>query len=68
MPQLRRLVNGFSLQRLGFNPRLVHVRFVMEKVAAQQVFLGALWYSPANYDSTNAPGPSTLRGWYNRPI
>ena len=32
VPWLRRLVAYQSLQRFGFDPRLLHVRFVVEKV------------------------------------
>jgi hypothetical protein len=38
MPQLRRLVAGFPHRRPGFEPRSVHVRFVVDKVALEQVF------------------------------
>jgi hypothetical protein len=47
MPWLRRLVAGLSLQR----PRLVHVGFVVDKVALGQIFLQVLWFSPHQYHS-----------------
>ena len=37
VPWLRRLVAGLSLWRPGFDPRTVHVGFVVEKVALGQV-------------------------------
>jgi len=33
-----RLVPGFSPRRPGFDPRSVHIRFVVDKVAVGQVF------------------------------
>jgi hypothetical protein len=41
-------VTGFSLWRPKFNPRVVHVGFVVNKVALQQDF-------SASFYSTNAP-------------
>jgi hypothetical protein len=38
MPQLRRLVVSFSPRCCGFNPRYVHVGFVVDKVTLGQVF------------------------------
>jgi hypothetical protein len=39
----------------GFNPRVVHVGFVMGKVAWEQDFTQALWFPSANYHSINTP-------------
>jgi hypothetical protein len=39
VPWLRRLVAGLPLRRPGFDPGLVHVGFVVDKVARVQVFL-----------------------------
>jgi hypothetical protein len=39
VPWLRRLVAGLSPRRPGLDPRSVHVRFVVDKVALGQVFL-----------------------------
>ena len=36
---LRHSVTGHSLHKLGYDPRLVHVGFVMEKVEVGQGFL-----------------------------
>jgi hypothetical protein len=38
VPYLRPLVAGFPPRRLGFEPRSLHVGFVMEKVTLEQVF------------------------------
>jgi len=38
-PWLRQLVTCHSLNKPWFNPRLVHVGFVMEKVAVRQGFV-----------------------------
>jgi hypothetical protein len=40
---------------LGFNPRVVHVGCVVDKVALEQDFLQALWFSSANHHYTNTP-------------
>jgi hypothetical protein len=45
---LRRLVAGLSLRSPGFEPRSIHVGFVVEKVALGQVFLRVLRFSPVN--------------------
>jgi hypothetical protein len=37
---LGRLLTGFPLLRLGFDPRSGHVKFVMGKVALGQIFFG----------------------------
>jgi len=39
LPWLRRSVSGLSPRRPGFDPRLVHVRFVVHGVAVRQVYL-----------------------------
>jgi len=44
----RRFVAGLSRLRFGFDPRSVHVRFVVDKVALGQVFLRVLRYSPVS--------------------
>jgi hypothetical protein len=41
-------VTGFSLPRSTFNPRVVHVGIVVDKVAPQQDFSASFYY-------TNAP-------------
>jgi hypothetical protein len=38
LPELRRLVSGFQQRRPGFEPRPVHVGFVVDKVVLRQVF------------------------------
>jgi hypothetical protein len=38
VPKLRRLVAGFPTRRLGFNPSLGPVEFVVDRVAQRQVF------------------------------
>jgi hypothetical protein len=44
VPWLRRLVAGFSPPRPGFDPRLAHTIFAMDKVALWQVFLPVLQF------------------------
>jgi hypothetical protein len=38
VPQLRRLLAGFPSLRPEFNPRLIHVGFVVDRMALRQVF------------------------------
>jgi hypothetical protein len=42
------LVAGLSPRKPGFDPRSVHVRFVMDKVALGQVFLPVLRFPPVS--------------------
>jgi hypothetical protein len=49
VPWLRRLVAGLSPRRLGFDPGLVHVGFVVDKVALGQVFPRGRRFSPVNF-------------------
>jgi hypothetical protein len=49
VPWLRRLVAGLSPRRPVFDPGLVHVGFVVEKVALGQVFPRVLRFSPVNF-------------------
>ena len=46
MPWLRQLLAGFTPRKAGFNPRSVHVRFVVHKVALWQGSLPVLQSSP----------------------
>jgi hypothetical protein len=39
VPFVRQLVTGLISQRPGFNPRLLHVGFVMDDMALGEVFL-----------------------------
>ena len=48
VPWLRRLVAGLSLRRPEFDPRSVHVKFVVDKVALRQVFLWVLRLFPVS--------------------
>jgi len=45
MPWFRRSVDGVLLRGPAFNPRSVHVRFMVYKVALWQVFLAVLLFS-----------------------
>jgi len=71
MPQ-QWLVTGFSLQMSGFNPRAIHVEFVVNKIALRKAFFPVLQFSPANYHSTNTSHSSVntlkIQGWYNKSI
>ena len=53
---------GVFKQRLEFDPRPVHVAFVVDKVTLEQVFLQALWVSPASYSTCVVS--SVVWGWY----
>jgi hypothetical protein len=48
LPWLRRLVAGLSPRRPGFDPRSVHMGFVVDKVALGLVFLPVLQFSPVS--------------------
>jgi len=48
LPWLRRLVAEFSMLCPGFDPRLVHVRFVVHNVALGQVSLPVFHFSPVS--------------------
>jgi hypothetical protein len=41
-------MKGLSSQGFGFDPRLIHVRFLVDKVALEQVFLQIFRFSPVN--------------------
>jgi hypothetical protein len=49
VPWLRRLVAGLPPRRPGFDPGLIHVGFVVDKVTLGQVFLRVLRFSPVNF-------------------
>jgi hypothetical protein len=49
VPWFRRLVAGLSPPRTGFDPRSVHVGFVVDKVALGQAFPRVLRFSPVNF-------------------
>jgi hypothetical protein len=59
VPWLRDSVAGISPQRPGFNTRPVHVRFVVDKVAMEQVSLIVLQFLPRQYYSTSDPFSSS---------
>ena len=46
MPWLRRLVAGVWPRRNGFDPSSVHVRFVVDKLTPERVFVLVLRFSP----------------------
>jgi hypothetical protein len=48
LPQLKRSVAGFSPRRPGFAPSSVHVEFVVDTVALNQVFLRVLRFYPVS--------------------
>jgi len=50
---LKWLEDGLPLCQPRLDPTLVHVRFVIDKVAMRQVFLSVVWFHPAS-QSTNA--------------
>jgi hypothetical protein len=52
VPWLMRLVSGLPPQKLGFDPGSVHVGFVVDKVALEQVFPRVLRFSPVSFIPT----------------
>jgi hypothetical protein len=59
---LSRLVVGLSQRRSGFAPRSVHVGFVVNEVALEQVFLKHFLVLPCQYHSPVALHPHILLG------
>ena len=57
VPWLRQLVAGLSPP--GFDPRSVHVRCVVDRMALGQVFLPVLQFFPCKYRTTCAPHSSS---------
>jgi hypothetical protein len=55
MPWLRRLVAGLSPRRPGFDPWLLHVGFMVDKVALGQVFPPSTSVFSCQFHSTGAP-------------
>ena len=49
LPRLSRLVAGLSSRRPGFDPKPVHVGFLVDKVAFGQVFPRVLRFSHVNF-------------------
>jgi hypothetical protein len=60
MPWLTQLVTGLSPRRPGFDPRSVHVGFVVDKVALGQVFSEYFGF-PRQFHSTGAPLPGKIK-------
>jgi hypothetical protein len=58
-PLLTLLGASFSLQSLGFNPTQLHVTFVVDEMALEQIFLSFFGASPANHHSIAAPYSSS---------
>jgi hypothetical protein len=55
VPYLRRLAASIPLRRPGFDPRSVHVGFVVDKLALGQVFPPSSSVFPCQFHSTAAP-------------
>ena len=55
MPWLRRLVASLQTRAPGFDPRSVHVGFLVDKVALGQVFPPSISVFPCQFYSTGAP-------------
>jgi len=58
---LRWLVAGLSLRNSGFDPRLEHVWYLLDKIALWRVFLPVLLFFPYQYHSNNAPYSSSSK-------
>jgi hypothetical protein len=68
VPKYTKLTPSKAVPRPGFESRLGHVGFVVDKVAMGQVF-SEYFCSPANSHSTDCSKfIIIIRGWYNRPI
>jgi hypothetical protein len=55
VPWRRRLVAGISPRRPGFDPRSVHVKFVVDQVALGKVFFSSTSVFSCHFHSTGAP-------------
>lgn len=51
MPRCRQLVTSLSPQLPGFEPRPIHVAFVVYKVALRQVSFQVVWFSSVSFIS-----------------
>jgi hypothetical protein len=63
VPQLRLLATGFSSERSRFNPRIAYMRFVLKKVALNQVVSKHFGFPLP----ISIPYSSITRDWYKRP-
>jgi hypothetical protein len=48
MPWPRQVITGLSPQRSGFSPRVVHVAFVVAKVALGKAFVPVFQFPPVS--------------------
>jgi hypothetical protein len=55
VPWLRRLVTGLPPRRPGFDPRSIHVRFLVDKVVLGQVFSASTSVFRCQFHSIGAP-------------
>jgi hypothetical protein len=67
VPQLRQLITSFLLWRVGLDPRSIHVGFVVNDTALEQVFLPVIrlsccWSFCQCFVVINT---SIVHGWYN---
>jgi hypothetical protein len=65
--QFRWFVVGVSARKSGFQPRVVYVGSLVDKVAPGQVSLQSLLFPPSNYLSVNTTYPFIIMGWYSGP-
>jgi len=62
VPSPRQLIDGFSLQDTGFDPRSVRVRFVVCNVTLEQVLLRRVRFSPVSIITVIFVGDCLLGG------
>jgi hypothetical protein len=55
---------GLFTVESGFNPRIVYVGFVVDKIALGQILLRKLWSSLGKYHFTNVIYSFTISSWY----
>jgi hypothetical protein len=55
VPWLRLILTGLWLRKLRFDPRAVHVRFLVGRATVGLICFQALWVLLCQYDCTNAP-------------
>jgi hypothetical protein len=68
VPRLRRLVAGVSPPRPGFAPVLIHVGFLVDKVALGHIFSGFSGFLLSIQFNRGSPHSYITRGINNRPV
>jgi hypothetical protein len=68
VPWLRRLLAGLSLRKSGFVPGLLHVEFVVEKVAMDRFIFGFFYFPLSISFHSGFPYSYIIWGMNKRPV